>query len=182
MNSQTPERIRAKIENSKKRFIASYAIGSYAAAIKLIPGVRGSLPEPWNIGDHIGNFHGSTVAGYLGALAVTRLFAKEGVVDGSEKGAEWRLRIKMAIGAAASGSVFNLIAENKAAMSAIDVGNTVDPIDFAYGLIAATIVGTILPKIHTEYEDGFEPYESSESIDINHENEIHITRIQATEL
>ena len=133
----------------RKRFYISWAIGLAGSLVAAIPHARNHIPEPFDIFNHVANLNTSAPMGYaVGYLAGLLYSGRE--QQGTEEHVRRKTRGIMALGGLVAGVAVNTVSETKLGMSITHVGTTGDIIDFAYGTIAATALGALLPKIETE--------------------------------
>jgi hypothetical protein len=113
--------------------------------IKEANGVRGILPEPFDFFSHAGNLHTSVCFGWLAGLFSGRIFQEH-------PESKLRLRVKMAAGGLAVGTLVNLVETEWGArlFEHFVAKNTPDPIDFLYGVAVATLAGAFGPSIKKE--------------------------------
>lgn len=97
---------------------------------------RNLFPEPFDVFDHLGNVTSLGVGWGVGLLSAHVLVARDPFGDGR------RVRPVGAAWGALTGLVMNVLAETPAGEFLVDA-STFDGVDFAYGLISATIGGAI---------------------------------------
>ena len=104
-----------------------------------IPGARGALPEPFDVGNHIGNIAPSLYFGHMAANLVGHMSeaANERLVKPEKK----KLKRKMMLGALAVGVIANGLVETRLGISLTGWESTPDSLDFGYGVGAAVLGG-----------------------------------------
>lgn len=123
---------------SFRGYFTAACIGLSGSLIRLIP-ARNTLPEPFDVIDHIGNINCSTTVGYVAAVCVGATVAEH---DGATK---LGVRRAMLFSGTLAGVALNTICETRLGMNLTGIGNTADPIDFAYGVCAAAATASLVP-------------------------------------
>lgn len=146
---QYTEQIRNKVNDVSTKFYLLLAGCTALIAAKEIPGTRDVLPEPFDVMDHAGNINGSAQFGYAAGMVAGKYYT-HWTNDSEVVPSTRSVRTKMAMGGLAVGLAVNGLIESKFGMKLVHWENTSDPIDFIYGVGAATAAASLLTDVERE--------------------------------
>ena len=143
------KKFRTAINGTSIRILGLAGVGAAAKITSAIPGVRGHIPEPFDIANHLGNVNVSTAAGALGGLLLGSLLsATRAGESNSENGLKRRTQAAMAAGGLAVGAAINAATETKYGISLMPEftgwqDSTPGTTDFVYGTVVAGVSGLV---------------------------------------
>ncbi len=104
------------------------------------------MPEPFDFFDHAGVINGSAQLGYLSGLTVGKIIDGRANQNPEASPSVVSTRTKMALAGLSVGIVLNGLVETKLGIRLMNIETTPDPIDFVYGVSAASAASQ-LPRV-----------------------------------
>ena len=143
-------RMRATVERSWNRFGGLFitTMGLYMAGrYPVIQSLGSHIPEPGNFTLHAGNMPPSVVAGALIAGPAGEFIANRVDTTKSPTLAINKVRAGMIVAGLAVGLAGNALVETRFGLGISHWQNTADPLDLAYGTVAAGLSAAFVPSV-----------------------------------
>lgn len=122
---------------------------------------RGTLPEPFDLPNHVGNFREASIATVFAYVMIGICACARPMLEGSREMFKRNAR-RAAVGAFAVSSAVQVLGEKFAFYNSLGGSNIGDPIDAAYGIAWSAVTAVAAHRMVTgleqrSYENGLQP-------------------------